>query len=259
MPTFVPKYIQQYSNSAGQLGTSGMPCLTLASNPDMELDKCYFFGGYSGHKDAPGVAKRTFRVYTGPASAYANLIEHQMSLAQWITEEEASMATLWSQLATYGKSGDRIQPRGSVWGQTRREHKEKAARFVGKSYRRARALEAYNRQKTINAAMQSGGATLNLRPLIVTIPTVVQDEWVKPDLPTIRDFNPQIDFDAWRDAERDIAPPPEDLPVGDTNGDLENWPYVPETDGESEIPTWVYAAGGAGAFFLLARLFRKKE
>lgn len=259
MSTFVPKYIPQYSNSAGQLGTSGMPCLTLASNPLMELDKCYFFGGYSGHKDAPGVAKRTFRVYTGPASAYTSLKSHEMSLAQWIEGEEAAMATLWSQLAHYGKSGDRIQPRGSVWGQTRRGHKEKAARFIGRSYRRQQALKAYNRQKTINDAMQSAGATLVLKPLPLIIPDVVQDEWVKPDLPRIQDFQPQVDFDAWRDAERDIAPPPEDLPVVDDSTYVDEVPYVPEADGESEIPTWVYAAGGAGAIFLLSRLFRKKE
>ena len=258
MSTFVPQYIPQYSSSAGQLGTSGMPCLTLASNPDMELDKCYFFGGYSGHKDAPGVAKRTFRVYTGPASAYTSLKSHEMSLAQWIEGEEATMATLWSQLASGGKSGNRIQPRDSLWFAARREHKEKAARFIGHSYRRQQALKAYNRQKTINDAMQSAGATLILRTLPITIPDVIKEDWVAPDLPGIQDFRPQVDFDAWRDAERDIAPPPEDLPVVETDVDYTE-DYIPEADGQSEMPTWVYAAGGAGAIFLLSRLFRKKE
>jgi hypothetical protein len=271
MATLYPKYIQKYSNTAQLLGTGGMQCKSIHSNDALEIEKCYFFGGYQGHRGANGVSKRTFRVYTGPKSAYYVLRQHEASLRSWIADEEARMSNLWDKMRYSGKSDDRIQPK--AWGagnsgKSKREHKERAARYIGHSYRRKEAKKALELQKTLNDVLQAGAGI------------VTPQLYIKPMLidPRVADVQRQSDIGV------QSGPIYEDYESGgngqsdqyqellDRIAELESWEdvvngggYMPSADidarttyvEEDEIPTWMWAVGGAGAAFVLYRMMKK--
>ena len=171
------KYIQQYTNTAGQQGSSGMPCLTKASDPDMELKKCYQFGGYSGHRGASGTAGRTFRVYTGPLSSYGALRAHEKAMKDWIDAQEEALQVIWTTMGARrhhrkGKSGaNRFNVPFDCMGECKRTQKELGARFIGRSYRLKEADKAYAEQKALNDALAEGGGVtqLNIMPLPLTL------------------------------------------------------------------------------------------
>ena len=262
MAPLYPKYIQKYSNTAQLLGTFGMPCESIHSNDALEIEKCYFFGGYQGHRGANGVAKRTFRVYTGPKSAYLSLRQHEASLRSWIAEEEARMSGLWGQLLNYGKSGDRIHPRGSVMGSTRRKHKEKAARYAGYSYRRKEAKKALELQKSLNDALGSGAGLVTPHVLATPMaipagssPSVLQKDLVwggqSQDYESGGGQSQQDDYESQiADYERQIA-----------EYEQQSSPVVPESIDymeEDKIPAWMWVAGGAAALVGVHMITRKK-
>ncbi len=256
--------------------------MTRASDPDMELKKCYQFGGYSGHRGASGTAGRTFRVYTGPVSSLGALRAHEKAMKDWIDVQEGTQSSAWSTLRNYGKSSDRIQPRGSVWGETRRNHKEQAARYVGRSYRLARADEAYEEQKALNDALAEGAgiSTLKLAPILITpsptgtaSPSGTAPGGIKvlPGLgPFVSGVVPRtgsggsggngqsdqyqelLDRIAELESTEDVGymPSIDNLPSIDIAP-----PYV-EEDG---IPAWMWAAGGAAALLAVHMMTRKKD
>jgi hypothetical protein len=264
-----PKYISPYSNTAMLLGSRGMQCKSIHSNDALEMEKCYFFGGYQGHRGANGVSKRTFRVYTGPKSEYLFLRQHEASLRSWIADEEARMIALWKELLNYGKSSNRMYPRGSVMGSTRREHKEKAARYAGYSYRRKEAKKALELQKTLNDVLQAGAGIvtpqLYIKPMLID-PQVanvqrqagigVQSGPIYEDYESGGNQSQQDDYESQiADYESQIAEYENQVAdTEDQQSDLTDDWVIPSSD---EIPTWMWAVGGAGAAFVLYRMMKK--
>ena len=133
----------------------------------LTIDKCFHFGGYTGHRSAKGVDARTYRTYTGPRSALTALRRRAGALLAYNEADVAQRDRYWKKLKLYGVSGNRVKPR-DVWGRSKREHKENAARYLGFFYRAKAAKAAYNHQQLINNAM-GAGAGVSSTP--ITSPT----------------------------------------------------------------------------------------
>jgi len=255
MATLYPKYISPYSNTAMRLGTGGMQCKSIHSDDALEIEKCYFFGGYSGHKGARGVNKRTFRVYTGPKSAYYVLRQHEASLRSWIADEENRMSNLWASMKNDGKPDpNRMYPLAWGMGNDRSErirHKERAARYAGYSYRRKEAKKALELQKSLNDALGSGAGLstgFTLAPMLIQPTLGVQRDVGRRPSSVSPDYLP------WRGQKipDDIVGEFDHLEV-DESDLTDDW-VMPSAD---EIPTWMWAVGGAGAAFVLYRMMKK--
>ena len=261
-PPLTPKYLTPYTSTAMLLGTKNMKCKNIHSDDALRIEKCYFFGGYNGHSGASGVSKRTFRVYTGPKSAYYVLRQHEASLRSWIADEEARMRDIWDSMGRRryykkGKSGaNRFNVPFDCMGECKRGQKELGARYIGHSFRRLKAKKALELQKSLNDALQAGGGV----PQIFIQPMLIDPGSYTP---SVQHSDPRVagtvspEYQPWRES-LDILPDDVrdhlDLPSQVDESDLTDDWGIPSSD---EIPTWMWAAGGAGAAFVLYRMMKK--
>lgn len=266
-PPLTPKYQTPYTGTAMLLGTKGMKCKNIHSDDALRIDKCYYFGGYSGHKGASGVGKRTFRVYTGPKSAYYVLRQHEASLRSWIADEEDRMRDIWDSMGRRryykkGKSGaNRFNVPFDCMGECKRGQKELGARYIGHSFRRLKAKKALELQKSLNDALQAGGGVpqIFVQPLLLDpdsyTPSVQHSDPRVADVQRQADIGIRPDYVPWRESldilPDDVIDTLRDMPA-DQSGLTDDWGTP-----SPEIPTWMWAVGGAGAAFVLYRIMKK--
>ena len=157
-----------------------------------------------------------------------------------------------------GKSGaDRFNVPFDCMGECKRGQKELGARYIGHSFRRKEAKKALELQKSLNDALGSGaGITM---PSLLSIPMLIDPGSTTLELQKdvgggTHTASPE--YQPWRES---LATLPDDVKADiekvyeDQQRDTEDW-VIPSSD---EIPTWMWAVGGAGAAFVLYRMMKK--